>query len=124
MNENAEKWVAALRSGDYDQTKSFLRDEDGFCCLGVACDLYAKETGGTARAWRKSGRYYVFAIGSPHEVSALPVPVMEWLGLRDQLGDYDPVVNMASLSTRNDNGAEFAEIAYLIESEPKGLFHE
>jgi hypothetical protein len=30
-----EKWVAALRSGEYKQTKGYLRNKKGYCCLGV-----------------------------------------------------------------------------------------
>lgn len=40
MNDLYRKWLDALRSGKYTQTKQVLRDEDGFCCLGVACDIY------------------------------------------------------------------------------------
>lgn len=31
-------WLKALRSGKYDQTTGRLEDENGFCCLGVACN--------------------------------------------------------------------------------------
>lgn len=34
-----QRWVAALRSGNYSQTIGFLRNEDGYCCLGVLCDI-------------------------------------------------------------------------------------
>ena len=34
-----KKWIKALRSGDYDQTKKCLQDEKGYCCLGVACEV-------------------------------------------------------------------------------------
>lgn len=35
-----EKWVKALRSGDYKQTDGVLYCEDfGYCCLGVACAM-------------------------------------------------------------------------------------
>jgi len=35
-----EKWLAALRSGDYKQGKAALRSKDDeFCCLGVLCDV-------------------------------------------------------------------------------------
>lgn len=34
-----KRWVAALRSGEYRQTRGELRDAAGFCCLGVACDI-------------------------------------------------------------------------------------
>lgn len=38
--KNIKKWVKALRSGKYQQTKSRLQDEKGYCCLGVACDIF------------------------------------------------------------------------------------
>ncbi|QGT54331.1 hypothetical protein b3_0087 [Synechococcus phage B3] len=41
--EIKEKWVAALRSGEYQQTTGCLRSSEGFCCLGVLTDLYLKE---------------------------------------------------------------------------------
>lgn len=34
------KWANALRSGKYKQTKHTLQDVKGYCCLGVACDLF------------------------------------------------------------------------------------
>lgn len=42
--EFKEKWIAALRSGEYKQGKGCLDDSDGrYCCLGVACKIaYAK----------------------------------------------------------------------------------
>ena len=33
------KWIDALRSGDYPQTKYRMRNFQGFCCLGVLCDI-------------------------------------------------------------------------------------
>lgn len=33
-------WIAALRSGKYSQTERTLHDEKGFCCLGVAADVF------------------------------------------------------------------------------------
>lgn len=34
------RWIAALRSGRYQQGEHVLRSEDNkFCCLGVACNL-------------------------------------------------------------------------------------
>ena len=34
------KWCEALRSGKYSQTTGKLQDEKGYCCLGVACDVF------------------------------------------------------------------------------------
>ena len=45
MNENAKKWVKALRSGEFEQGTGYLRKGDKFCCLGVACAVYQDEVG-------------------------------------------------------------------------------
>ena len=50
------KWVAALRSGKYEQCRGDLRRGDKFCCLGVACDLidkdgWEKEVGSFGMGW-------------------------------------------------------------------------
>lgn len=37
--EQVLKWLEALRSGKYKQTTGTLQDENGFCCLGVACKI-------------------------------------------------------------------------------------
>ena len=38
-----QKWITALRSGEYKQTKSRLQDHKGYCCLGVACRVINKK---------------------------------------------------------------------------------
>ena len=38
--ELIEQWIAALRSGEYQQGRERLKDGDNFCCLGVACDIH------------------------------------------------------------------------------------
>lgn len=38
--KDIEKWCEALRSGKYKQTRGFLHDSDGYCCLGVACKVF------------------------------------------------------------------------------------
>lgn len=93
------KWIAALRSGTYSQTKCTLRDPKGFCCLGVLCDL-VRPTG-----W--------------HESTYQP----EWShlgnysGLEPEIGD-EAALTVASqewLTHLNDTGKSFAEIADYIE---------
>lgn len=34
-----QQWIEALRSGKYEQTKEALHSGDGYCCLGVLCDI-------------------------------------------------------------------------------------
>jgi len=43
--EVKEKWVAALRSGEYKKGRKYMRKGGRYCCLGVLTDLYCKETG-------------------------------------------------------------------------------
>lgn len=47
VKENRAKWVAALRSGEFKQTTGSLKDyyDIGYCCLGVGCVVFQKETG-------------------------------------------------------------------------------
>lgn len=39
IKEHRLKWIEALESGDFSQTKGQLADSTGFCCLGVACKI-------------------------------------------------------------------------------------
>src|SRR4051812_6793094 len=114
MNENAKKWVKALRSGDYEQTRNTLRQDDSFCCLGVACDLHAKATGNEWTEDETTWGWQYF--GSSH---VLPYEVVDWLGLNDSTGE---ISDDQSLSSDNDRGASFADIARLIEEKEGVLF--
>lgn len=76
-----------------------------FCCLGVLCDIYAKETG---VSWDKSPPKSLY-----EEVSILPIQVAAWAGLQDQ----NPSVSGLSLAEHNDGGKTFSEIADMIEGE-------
>jgi hypothetical protein len=122
LNENAKKWVAALRSGEYRQAQQVLRKENKFCCLGVACDLYGKEHG---IEWKKVGDAYYFL----DEKMVLPKSVKEWLGtltsgtfFEDKSVPEKDRYRHTQLSSKNDRDSSFAEIADIIESEPEGLF--
>lgn len=118
MNENAKKWVEALRSGEYQQTQGTLRNMrrgDSYCCLGVACEIYRKEFGGEWLDLDEDGWPYFL-----DRSANLPDDVQGWLGLKTSTGSFGD--GDASLAGRNDDGASFDEIADLIESKPKGLF--
>lgn len=107
MNQQVkERWLDALRSGEYRQGAGRLRWDDRFCCLGVLCDLHAKETG---NEWRAKVDY----LGKNH---LLPSMVVKWA----ELDDGDPVIDdphFSSLSQMNDHGATFGQIANIIEAQ-------
>lgn len=110
--ENINKLVDALRYGEYKQTQKCLRDENGYCCLGVACDIYNKETG--EGYW---GAFNQFLSGPETEYQILTYTVRDWFGFCSK----NPLVALAGtteqLAALNDRGFSFAEIADLIEKE-------
>ena len=125
MNDNVKKWIEALRSGKYGQTKGKLRnyEENEFCCLGVACDVFAKETG--QGYWSAGGVFHINGDYYESNDNVLPKTVMEWLGLRNPSGtfnEYTPRGNKRNLAMMNDHGGTFENIAKLLEREPKGMF--
>ena len=127
MNENAKKWVAALRSGEYRQTQGILQDSNGFCCLGVACDLYAKEHPEARWMQTDNGVYIFNALPSQPTTSVrsgtiLPAPVQQWLGLTSADGELAGIDE--SLLLYNDRGTPFEQIAHIIESKEAELFNE
>ena len=106
-----QKWVDALRSGDYKQGQDHLRTNSGFCCLGVLCDLYAKEN---QLEWEHSSYKDVYMFQDT--VAFLPLSVIEW----SDIADSNPLVNyepgeICTLADLNDKGSTFIEIADLIE---------
>ena len=93
------QWIAALRSGYYEQGRGALRKGDTFCCLGVACELIDKY------GWKRTG-----IKGN--------LDWQSWHGRRVVMNKL-PFIGISSadvLSRMNDTGATFAEIADYIEA--------
>lgn len=92
------KWMESLRSGRYPQTRSCLKDSDGFCCLGVLADIQGAEWDGDQP--RLNGDF------AGHEEGGwLKESVAGGLHLRVQ----------RELSNLNDGGAHFIAIADFID---------
>lgn len=123
------RWVTALRSGEYAQAKGSLRRKDGYCCLGVLCDLYDHD------AWESEGPDA--DAGDPwlwwtwHEGDAL-LPGSHSFGLHERVPNgaqdfpQDAKYKIQTmLSEMNDDGTPFPVIADWIErwvpDEPSGL---
>jgi hypothetical protein len=145
MNEQIkQKWIEALNSGEYLQTKGCLNDGQGMCCLGVLTDLYIKENGGK---WKlsdygvKAGvtRYALDAPGgNPNEwdeAGVLTSIVRDWAGLKEPIPllpfiprdedhnsedieiDEDKMAEYhESVAGANDAGISFPQIADLIKA--------
>ncbi len=107
MTDPVELWIAALESGEYKQAQGRLRTNEGYCCLGVLCDVAKRQ--GVIRAYSAGGDY-------------LPQSVKRWVGLNSVMGSYGSI---GSLTLDNDvRGKSFTEIAAIIRSRPEGLFHD
>lgn len=127
--EVKQKWIDALRSGKYEQGSEKLRSQQGYCCLGVLCDLYAQEH---ETQWEFRGNeetnlqlmdYWYFEDQSEF----LPDSVKEWAGLpvgnpsvrvdvseEDDENDWFYKDEIANL---NDSGYTFNELSNVIEQQ-------
>lgn len=126
--EIKEKWLQALRSGDYKQSVGFLKTDAGYCCLGVLCELYAKEHDtGSFQAMNVSTTYsanihiHKFVVGENTESQFLPYIVADWAGLSEVNPFMQDVVSgdkeWYRVSQYNDEYRyTFAEIANIIEA--------
>lgn len=128
------EWVAALRSGEYEQGVQLLRQGDQFCCLGVLCDLHRKAhqkegEDDTVNIWfptiypeMDNAPCFSYCYGN---TTLLPDVVIDWCGLEScdphvqrivSSEDYDVTEN-GTLSLFNDKGATFDQIADIIEEQ-------
>lgn len=107
------RWIKALKSKKYKQGKAALKTEEGFCCLGVLCDLYAKAH---KLKWKdgckaNQGMTACSRLGRFPTLIRLPAKVRDWAGLKQN----DPQIGLKKLSM-NDEGMDFKNIALLIDS--------
>lgn len=114
-----QKWLDALRSGEYEQCESNLHKNGGFCCLGVLTDLYIQEHSDCS--WKEyesndKQLYYSF-VGIKIEYSYLPDEVVEWADLSSENPRVVSDRVWTHLSDLNDCGFNFEKIANLIEGQ-------
>lgn len=120
-----EAWVNALRSGNYEQDRERLRSVNGYCCLGVLCDIYAKEH---HVEWKFVGieeknpqpmDYWFFQGKS----EMLPENVIDWAELESEnphvkiYEHEDDEYVWDTIANVNDTGYTFSEIADIIQNQ-------
>ena len=134
--EIKQKWVNALRSGEYEQGSEKLYSGRGYCCLGVLCDLYSKENG---LKWEFRGDdviktedeivssqlqkfdYFYF----DDESEFLHESVKEWAELSvknpqvrvEYEDDEDARFYVDEIANVNDSGYSFTQLAEIIENQ-------
>jgi hypothetical protein len=113
MDERIKKlWVKELRSDKYTQGLGSLcyigGSSEEHCCLGVLCEVAAKEG---IVSIREDGHYRSFG----DEEILLPRSVVNWADLPDANPVIDPENNVGAAEA-NDHGVPFTAIADLIEA--------
>lgn len=117
-----DEWLPALRSGDYTQGTSSLHNlkDNTWCCLGVACDLLAKQNLLPNRTEELTSDNPVHLWGPEMYEGTLPTIAQEHLGI-SSLGAFTPAIThrgrrLYQLSQLNDLARfTFDEIADFIE---------
>lgn len=113
-----QKWIDALRSGDYPQGKSYLLNEEGlYCCLGVLGDIYGTWIGGMEEEEVYDGDTDSFEVVQQFEAMDL-LTVGTWQNLNVTIDDGRPIdqekfaeMNDGGYWTPYPNGLSFNEIA-------------
>ena len=122
MNDNVKLLIEALRNGGHRQVTGQLHNVtdgvDGYCCLGVACEVYLKHNPNPdAVITHSNGTRAYFG-----KTTDLPEVVRKWYGFDMHDAGYEG--SEQSLMNDNDSGKSFAYIAEIIESNPHGLLEE
>lgn len=136
VKERWEKWIAALRSKNYTQTKRALHNQGGFCCLGVASDVVIDEVNGSWADSGQEGQEFRFIATTPEPVvvySYLCPSVQELFQLdykqgfvvkidkKTANGSLQSLEISPSLADLNDSGqATFEDIANILETALRG----
>ncbi len=126
----ADKWIAALNSGDYKQGKWRLKTDDAnFCCLGVLCDLAVKEGIAKEVVTFYNGNKKISGYFSKKQAegkTAFPMfheiedGIVKWSGMKSSRGEIKGTDK--SLTNFNDSeGKTFTEIAEIIKENYKNL---
>lgn len=121
------RWIDALRSGNYKQTQNFLSTSDGYCCLGVLCEIAVQD----GVVDKEGGTYISVEDYDDFSEEELPQAVQAWAGLENYAFSENPLTDIeyggdvthrpsdrknAHFSELNDDmGWNFSQIADVID---------
>lgn len=119
--ELKQKWIDALRSGEYRQCSHALRKEDSYCCLGVLADLVGGKWERPEIPLEDGTHRFVYNEYGNNEI--LPKSLVKEYELNGGCVLIELPFNWngyyegeeVSLSELNDGGADFETIARVIE---------
>ena len=117
----AKKWVAKLRSGEYEQGRGYLNDDGRMCCLGVLCEVAIEDGLALAKSYDHGDADTAVGYGVRVETAGLPMEVVDWADLGGQLPNStirDGKGFPLGYHYLNDiSGYSFEQIADVVESQ-------
>jgi hypothetical protein len=118
-----DRWIIALRSNRYPQTKADLKNKSGYCCYGVLAEILIGDEILDDWITTKFGVSIIIE-GGVNYVSTLPLRVLKHIGLLVQYNDghVDREYRVTDIYGRsytirdlNTVGVGFPEIAKILE---------
>ena len=76
-----QQWLTALRSGEYSETKGWIRNNDGYDPWGVLCDLHDKVRTSKNSGWELYYHKFIYL----SEKYGVPTEIFRWAGLEEGL---------------------------------------
>ena len=117
--EIADKWIKALRSGQYKQGLNYLNENNtNFCCLGVLCEIALSEglnisKVGKLKCQPAPEESYIYEYNG--DMQNLHISIIVWgdMHIDKSINEHTCIGELISM---NDNqGCSFEEIAKFIE---------
>ena len=121
LGPNQTKWVEALESDKWKQGTCFLNQNECFCCLGVAAEIFGAEKTGDLDSDGET-IYWANKDHTDAVSSSAPDCVIENLALVTPLGGIKG--QEETLAGMNDNHYTFLQIAAFIRANPEKVFEE
>lgn len=115
LSELQEKWLQALESGEYGQCEAVLHDGAGYCVLGVACEVVGLKK-------RKRGRQYYYSNRTASAPNSVVSKLRLWGSSGECVDAFYAGFPHIELSSANDAGMPFPEIAAAIRANPENFF--
>lgn len=98
-----DKWIEALRSGNFKQARKALQTKKGYCCLGVACEILIPENKKYRRNNILCGSFPYCQRYSPEWLQKINYSVSRYVGVSlDRLNDtkrlsFDEIADVLEL---------------------------
>jgi hypothetical protein len=140
MKKNiANKWIKALTSNKYKQGRNVLCHQGAnkqykYCCLGVLCDLYTKDSDIAKNPKKQlevekekfqlvANKKAVNVLLYNDTMEILPNEVIKWAGMKSSDGEVfnSKLDESITLAEMNDTGSSFEEISEVIKKNYKHL---